>query len=196
MIIGLAGNSGSGKSLVSNYMETKGAYILDSDKINHYLLENNQNMIGEILDYFGRDILTNEKIDRKKLGKIVFSSREGLDKLEKISHKYIVDEIKEQIKDNKDNYDLFIIDAPLLFEAQLHLISDIIWIVDAPRNTKINRIMARDNISEKDANIRLDNQLTIEDMKVYPHIYIENSGSKEELYNKIDEIIKNTKVDN
>ena len=74
MIIGLTGTSCSGKNLVAETMEKKGFFVVDEDKLGHVALDMNQE---RLVDVFGPDILTDGKVDRRKLGPIVFSSPRG-----------------------------------------------------------------------------------------------------------------------
>ena len=99
-IIGLTGNSGCGKSTVSDIFSKNGGYIIDADKIAHENMEFGKATYNEIVDAFGSEILLeNGEIDRKKLGRIVFSDKEKLSVLNEISLKYILEEIIEELRE-------------------------------------------------------------------------------------------------
>lgn len=153
LILGLTGTSGSGKSTVSSIFANLGATIVDADKIYAELLLNHRPMIDEIANNF--DVITDGKIDRKKLRDIVFIDKNKLILLNKITHKYVLQTISEQISQAKD---IAILDVPLLFEAGLDTKCDKVLGVICSDENKINRICNRDGVSKEDAIKRLENQ--------------------------------------
>ena len=157
-IIGVTGNSGSGKSTVSRIIKEKlNAYVIDADKVAKELMENKTEYFNKICELFGREILDeNENIDRKKLANIIFSNLGKRESLNEITYKYVVDEIKSRLA-NSQNENV-VIDAPLLFESNLNIICTKTIAVLANEDEKINRIIKRDNISLEDAKKRLNSQ--------------------------------------
>jgi len=176
-IIGVTGNSGSGKSTICEIMLQNGCFIIDCDRIAHDVLKLNGSAYQETVLFFGKEILYNDskEIDRNKLGKIVFSDAEKLRMLTEITHKYILKQIDYYIEKNK-NYKIIVLDAPLLIEANLHKKSDEVWLVYANRQVSIERIMKRDKISRELAIKRLDAQMNFEEQKKYATFTIENTG--------------------
>lgn len=190
-IIGLTGNSGCGKSTVSNILYEFGAYIIDADKIAHDIIKKGNIAYIEIIKLFGNDILNQEnEIDRKKLAEIVFNNKEKLELLTILTHKYIIEYIKEDIKNilsSNLNYRYIVIDAPLLIEAGLHKITDKVWVVYADLNIRIERITKRDKITKQKAIERFNNQMEYEKLKSYADIIIENNDND---LNKLKETVK------
>lgn len=190
-IIGLTGNSGCGKSTVSNILCEFGAYIIDADKIAHDIIKKGNTAYIEIIKLFGNDILNQEnEIDRKKLAEIVFNNKEKLELLTSLTHKYIIEYIKEDIKNilsSNLNYRYIVIDAPLLIEAGLHKITDKVWVVYADLNIRIERITKRDKITKQKAIERFNNQMEYEKLKSYADIIIENNDND---LNKLKETVK------
>lgn len=190
-IIGLTGNSGCGKSTVSNILYEFGAYIIDADKIAHDIIKKGNTAYIEIIKLFGNDILNQEnEIDRKKLAEIVFNNKEKLELLTSLTHKYIIEYIKEDIKNilsSNLNYRYIVIDAPLLIEAGLHKITDKVWVVYADLNIRIERITKRDKITKQKAIERFNNQMEYEKLKSYADIIIENNDND---LNKLKETVK------
>ena len=118
-VIGLTGNSGTGKSSVAKIMEKYGALILDCDKIAH----ENMAAYDEIVSAFGKDILNSDKtINRKALGNIVFNDSQKLSILNQITHSKIAQRVKDEIA--KASCKCVVIDAPLLIEAGLDAIAE------------------------------------------------------------------------
>lgn len=187
-IIGLTGGTGCGKTTVCSILKKYNAYIIDADKIAHSVIKKGKDAYIQIVDYFGNDILNDDKeIDRKKLGKIVFSDKEKLGYLTKTTHKYIVKEIEQLINTKKEEnkYNYIVIDAPLLIEANLHKIVDTVWIVYANLETRIQRLKARDNIEEEAVINRINSQTSFEENKKYADFVIFNDEGA-----NLEEIIK------
>ncbi len=189
-IIGLTGNSGSGKSSVSAVFAKNGGYIIDADKIAHENMKFGKSTYNEIIDAFGDEILLqNGEIDRKKLGGIVFSDKEKLELLNGISLKYILAEINSEINgilENSREYKYIVIDAPLLIETGLNMIVNEVWVVCADFSTRANRIVLRDGISFEDAEKRLCSQTPQDELIKFADVIIENDNiSLFELENEV-----------
>lgn len=190
-IIGITGNSGSGKSFISEILLNKyrGVVIIDADRIARKMSNINTLYYKEIVKAFGKDILKeNLEINRKILAKIIFNNDEKREKLNSITFKYVVHEIKNEIKLNRDR-DIIIIDAPLLFESGLDKICDITLGVISEESIKIDRICKRDNLSIEEAKDRLKVQLKDEVLIKKCDYVIENNGDVQELILKLEEII-------
>lgn len=178
-IIGITGNSGSGKSTISKIFEENKYYIIDADKIAHELMKKNTVLYFEVLKFFGTKILNeNNEINRKELASIVFKDKKKLNFLNKTSHLYIYNKIYDIIENiSKDIvYKFIIIDAPLLIESKLNLICDYVILVDASLSTKIKRIIKRDNLNFQEAMKRLKNQKNLNFYKNYSDFLIINEN--------------------
>lgn len=195
-VVGVTGNSGSGKSVISAILLEFGGFIIDADKIAHSVLLNGNRAYGDIIDNFGAEILNSDnEINRKKLGEIVFSDEALLKKLNEITHKHIVEEIKERVGyARKSGSEFIVIDAPLLIETGLDKICDEIWLVYADKEKRIERIMARDNISRNMAEARINSQTSFDELKKYASLVIDNTDKTyEELKKEIINLISANK---
>lgn len=159
-IIGITGNSGSGKSTISKLISKNyEAKIIDADKIAKEMTKNNGEYLQAIRQAFGNDVIKNNELDRKKLADIVFLNRAEKEKLDGLTFEYVVEEIKKELEANQNlDYQYIILDVPLLFESKLDEMCDYIIGVIAPKTEKIKRICKRDNLSEEKALQRLNNQ--------------------------------------
>lgn len=177
-VIGICGSTGSGKSSLCELLSRRGYPVLDCDKIYHGLVNSPSPCLSEIGETFGSDLISEGKLDRKNLGKIVFASPEKLALLNRISHKYVVLEIQKEIEILKDKGATHcFIDAPLLFEAGLEKICDHVCAVISDKEEQIKRVCRRDQITREEAIKRIFNQTPEEALRNKCDFIIENTGS-------------------
>ncbi|MBR2851539.1 MAG: dephospho-CoA kinase [Anaerotignum sp.] len=192
-VIGLTGGTGSGKSVVSKSLLAAGAVIVDADRIAHEIILKGEPAYHEIIEYYGTGILDAEgNISRKKLGEIVFNDKEKLAFLNQCTHKYITAEVKRQIADAKEagTAKAIIVDAPLLLEAKLETVCDLVWVVYAEPEVRAQRVMARDGITYELAKARIANQKSWEEYRAAADAVIDNSKDLVHLEKQLDEILK------
>ena len=192
-VIGLTGGTGSGKSVVSKSLLAAGAVIVDADRIAHEIILKGEPAYHEIIEYYGTGILDAEgNIIRKKLGEIVFNDKEKLAFLNQCTHKYITAEVKRQIAEAKeaDTAKAIIVDAPLLLEAKLETVCDLVWVVYAEPEVRAQRVMARDGITYELAKARIANQKSWEEYRAAADAVIDNSKDLVHLEKQLDEILK------
>ena len=179
-IIGLTGQSGSGKSLAANILKEHGAYIIDADKIAHEVLLPGGLAYEEVISNLGCGILDDDNfINRKKVAQIVFNDPEQLKRHVEATHKHIINKMHEEIN-AAINYRIICLDAPLLTESGMHLICDEVWAIYADEAIRAKRIMKRDNLSAKEAERRFAAQSSFEKIAQYADIIINNNSSPEE----------------
>jgi len=187
-IIGLTGGIGTGKSTVSSIMHTLGAKIIDADIISRQITGKDSNVLAKIRSTFGEKVISeNGELNRVELGKIVFSDKEALDKLNAITHPVIGDKICcliDEIK--KDNQtDTIVVDAAIPFVHGFRDVSDEIWVVTADKEKKINRIMARNNLTKEEAVQRINSQISESEYLSIAHVVIENNKDITELEKRV-----------
>lgn len=158
MIIGITGNSGSGKTTFSKLLNKEyNAETIDADKVVRKLSMPGEVYFKEVVKKFGREILLESgEINKTQLSKIIFSDSKKRETLNLLTFKYVVDEIKKVASLSKNK--TVIIDAPLLIESNLNKICDIVISVIADKDTKIERICKRDNILKEQALKRISAQ--------------------------------------
>ncbi len=192
-VIGLTGGTGSGKSVVSKSLQAAGSIIVDADKIAHDIILKGEPAYQEIIEYYGTGILDAEgNIIRKKLGEIVFNDKEKLAFLNQCTHKYISAEVKRQIAAAKDEgtATAIIVDAPLLLEAGLETVCDLVWVVYAEPEVRARRVMARDGITYELAKARIANQKSWEEYQTAADTVIDNSRDLAHLEGQLADIMK------
>jgi len=189
LIIGLTGGIATGKSTVSEILEDLNIEVIDADKIAHNVLEY-KDVQKKIKEEFDDNIMAaNGKIDRKKLGRIVFKNNKKLKKLEKITHPKILEIIDKKLKESES--ELIVLDAPLLFETSLDDKVDETWVIFANKKIQIKRLKKRDKLNKKEALDRINSQMDLDKKIKKADVVITNEGSIEDLSNKINKLIKN-----
>lgn len=159
-IVGITGPSGSGKSLLCKYLTEMGIPCIDADAVYHSMLVPPSRCIEAIANAFGNDLISEDgKIDRKLLSARVFSDPEQLRLLNKTVLPIVVDEINRMIASLiSDGAQTVAVDAPTLIESGFYKSCDMIIAVLSPVETRIQRIMSRDGISEERAKMRVLSQ--------------------------------------
>lgn len=182
-VLGLTGFYCSGKSTVEKILEEQFGYIIiDADKVGHQVLSEYQDVL---VDAFGTQILTDGKIDRKILGKIVFANPEKLQQLNQITHPLIFDKIKQTVNSTNDKY---VVSAALYFETGCDSLCQHTLVVKAPILTIIKRGMKRDGHSVKRILNILKSQKLISFLKQKDVTVINNNCSKTKLAKKIQKL--------
>lgn len=154
IIIGICGKSGSGKTTLANQiMQLAGdnAICLDIDKIGHNVLLFPE-VKKELINSFGEAIIKENMVDRKKLGEIVFNSRNEMEKLSDITWKYMQIEIDKILNLNKDK--IIILDWLFLLNTKYFDMCDVKILLDVSYDVRKKRAMKRDNITEEDFDLR------------------------------------------
>ena len=191
MIIGITGSIACGKSTVSGYLKSKGYVVIDADKIGHEALDSDY-VKEKLILTFGNDILENNKINRRKLGELVFGNSNNLNILNSIIHPEIRRRILEEIDKNNDQEFIFI-DVALLFEAKFDDLVDKIIVVYVDKNTQLTRLMKRNSISEKEALSRIVSQMSsIEKAKLGDYT-INNNLDVINTYEQVDKVLSELK---
>ena len=156
MLIGITGNSGSGKTIVSNMLKEKlTCHLIEADVVAKELSKKGNEYYNEIIQAFGEIILDEHKeIDRAKLAEIVYNDNNKRKTLNDLTNIYVVEEIAKQVN-GLSGESTVIIDVPRLIECGLGQICNVIISVIADREIKLDRICRRDNIDRKVAECRL-----------------------------------------
>jgi dephospho-CoA kinase len=188
LVIGLTGNIATGKSTILKYLIEKCATIIDADKLGHRVIEPGGPAYDAVVRAFGKEILREDgTIDRKKLGKIVFSNPLDLGRLEKIVHPKIFELGKQEIADNDSP--VIILEAIKLLEAGLmSTLCDEIWVVTSSFATQLRRLLEVRNMEETDAR-RMINLQPPQAAKVnQADRVIDNDGTLTDLHAQLDAI--------
>ena len=193
LILGLTGKTGAGKSTVAGYLEKKGCFIIDGDRVAREIVLPTSSALIELADAFGEDIiLPDGNLDRKKLASRAFSSREKTELLNSITHPHIKRRFEELIAQaQSEGFTVAVIDAAALLESDCRELCEKIIVVHADEDIRLERILARDGITVEQAMIRIKGQR--EDNYYFERadvvLYNNENGSNENELEKLKELI-------
>lgn len=176
MIIGLTGGIGSGKSTVANFFAVfPNIVVYTADTEAKKLMNSSKNIREKILNEFGKESYLNDELQREFLAKIVFNNPKKLSKLNSIVHPEVKKHFQEFVKINADK--LFIIyENAILFESRSNLFCDVIITVFSNLDTRIQRVIERDNVTKEDVIYRIKNQISEESKLLQSHYVILNEN--------------------
>jgi dephospho-CoA kinase len=189
--VGLTGGIASGKSTVARMLAEKGAVLIDFDELAHAVEESGGPVWREIIRHFGEEILHGDRtINRRKLGETVFADREKRKLLNRLVHPAIFEEWQRRLAEIRvRRADAIVVsDIPLLIEAGLKVMVDLILLVYITPEEQIRRVMARDGFSREEAERRLAAQMPIDEKLRWADIVIRNEGSPEETRRTVSEV--------
>ncbi len=182
LVVGLTGGICSGKSTVAAMFARLGAAVIDADRVAHELQEPGQPLYEAIVSAFGREVVGEDgRIDRRKLGAMVFADPKARVRLEDILHPAIVEECERRIQEaGTSGAAVCLLDAALLIESGRQARFDMVILVEASEAVQIDRLMARMGLSRDEALQRIRLQMPREEKRRHASLVIENGGPLEE----------------
>lgn len=188
----LTGGIATGKSTVVEQLKLSGFHIIDADQIAHEVIDEKS---IEIEAMFGKEFVKDGKVDRKALGTVVFSDRVKRKELENLLHPIIYKKIKEKADKLDKKAEPYIIDIPLFYENGHYAIANVI-VVYTRKKKQIERVMKRDNFTEKEALLRIESQLDIEQKKKNALYVIDNNSNLKHLEVEVNRVKEEILSDN
>jgi dephospho-CoA kinase len=177
-LIGLTGNIGSGKSTVLGFLAELGAEIIDADRLVHDLLARDPAVIRAVIDAFGSQVADlSSRIDRARLGQLVFADPAALRRLEAIVHPAVGAEIDRRLA--ATTAPVVVVEAIKLVEAGMHRRADALWVVTCPSEVAIRRLVEGRGMDEAEARRRLATQAPVEPKLAIADVIIDNGGTLE-----------------
>ena len=191
-VIGITGGIASGKSNVCHVIKELGYPVIDCDEITRRNYEINGKIYNVVKERFGNEFLLDDgNINRKKLGKLVFTNSSAKMLLNSITHPIIKDELLDEIAKYKDG--LVFVEIPLLYEAKFEALCDKIICVFLSQKFQVERLMEREGIDEDYALQKIHSQMDLYMKKSLADYVINSKGSFDETKSQVIEIINNIK---
>ena len=189
--VALTGGIGTGKSTASKILNELGAFIFDADKEAKNILKNNETAQSELIAEFGTDIMSgDENIDNNKLARIAFQDQDHQLRLNSIIHPYVFKEIDKNFDDvlEKGTYDIFVIDAALIYESGADTHMDYIIVITALLKVRMERALQRETLTRDEILKRIDLQWPEEEKIALADFVIHNDNTEEEFRDSITDI--------
>ena len=185
-IIGITGGIASGKSTVTNFLRQKGFEVVDADALVHQLQKPGGRLYQILVEHFGEKVLLeNGELDRPLLASLIFSNSEEREWSKETQGKIIREELGSLRDKLAQTDDVFFMDIPLLFEQDYASWFDETWLVYVSRDTQLDRLMNRDQLSKESAETRLASQWPLEEKKKLATYILDNNGSREQLLSQV-----------
>ena len=181
--VGLTGGLASGKSFVGRCLAEFGAHVAQADRMGHEILEPGGEAFDEVVATFGREMLGEQgRIDRKRLGAVVFNEPEKLERLNALVHPYVFarQEVFFAEVAKKDPRGVAVVEAAIMIETGSYKNYDRLVLAACSEEEQIRRFIHREGADEKQARARLDRQMPLDDKRAYADYIIDTSGAKEE----------------
>ena len=185
--LGITGGMGSGKSVATQYFKDKGAFTIDADAISRELTASGGEALPAIREEFGDTVFALDgSLDRRALAYVIFNDVTARRRLEAIIHPRVQRVTIEAIeKAEEEGYELCMLDVPLLFETGMDALCDYTLVITADLETRIQRVMERDNLPREAVVARIDNQLSDEERIRRASFVISNDQTLEKLYSEL-----------
>lgn len=188
-VVGISGRIGAGKSILANYLASKGGINLEVDEIGHKLLEYTE-IKNELVEIFGSTILSNGKISRKQLGKVAFKNKRSISRLNSVMHPAMIELVKDAIEvELSANKPFILINAALLFSMKLDKLCEVIIYVDSAPNNRLRRLLKFRHMAKEKAENRLFAQDALPESNPKIRI-ITNNSTIEDFRNAADKLFK------
>jgi len=187
LIIGITGGIGSGKSTLSSLLRAEGYSVYDTDLEARRLQNEHSTMRKKLVDLFGKDIYTEQGLNRSALGKIVFAKPELLVKLNAIVHPLVMEDFNNWVLNRFPKKMLFI-ESAILYESGFNKLVDKVILITAAEDVRIDRVVKRDGVSPEHVRARMSHQLS-EKEKVLRADFVIYSDDNTPLEGKMRKII-------
>jgi dephospho-CoA kinase len=182
--VGLTGGIASGKSLVAAELAARGAVVIDADVLAREVVEPGTEGLAAVVSRFGESVLQAGRLDRRRLGQIVFADPDARRDLERIVHPAVRTRAAEL--ERAAPADAVVVHViPLLVETQQQDRFDVVVVVDVDPETQLARLVARDGFDAADARARLAAQATREERRAVADVVIDNSADVTDLKTQI-----------
>lgn len=190
--VGITGGIGSGKSFICQVIEKMGFPVYYSDSESKKIIQTDPEIRLKLTALYGQEVFSNNSLNRTFLAEQIFKSDENRLKVNAIIHPKVRAHFKEWV-DTQSSHIVFN-EAAILFETGAYKNFDHVILVTAPEETRISRVMQRDNISIEEVELRISKQWSDEEKKGYTNLVIENDGRP--ILSQIEAIIEKIEGEN
>ena len=189
IVIGLTGNIASGKSMAASHLKSLGAVLIDADQVAREVVEPQTPTWEKVKNYFGEEYFYPDgTLNRATLGNLVFTDKNELAKLEAITHPAIFAAIERQIAvfKKEGSYPAVVVEGTLLLEGEGAGDFDEIWLVLSSKEKRLQRLMARNQLTRLEAERRIQSQMPAEEKAKYADLILYNNDGQEAFLQEVE----------
>ena len=191
-IIGLTGGIGSGKSTVSELLKERGYTVVDADELSREVCKKGSPLLRLLVREFGIEIIREDgTMDRKKLADLAFDSQHGTRRLNELVQTASVVRALEYFNHLRmsGEVDACFFDVPMLYEAGWDKYTDEVWLVTAPQDIRLKRVVRRDHSRRQEVLARMKLQMSEEEKIARADLILDNSGSESDLAEQVEKAV-------
>jgi dephospho-CoA kinase len=192
LLVGLTGGIATGKSTVSEMLRERGCVIIDADVLAREVVEPGEPALAAIASEFGGEVLQPDgRLDRKRLGALVFAEPAKRRRLEELTHPAIRERFARRLQELTDQgfAGIVFFDAPVMIESGNYRNMDRLVVVAASEETQLERLMARDGIDREAALQRIQSQMPLaEKFRLADHV-IWNDGDRVATEGEVERVL-------
>lgn len=192
-VIGLTGGIASGKSTVANYLKENGFAVIDADIAARQAVEKGTEGLRKVAETFPGVLNEDGTLNRKALGTIIFNDKAQRDSLNEIVHPIVRRLMDEEKAAALSEGKVVVMDIPLLYENELEHTVDEVWVVYVSYDIQKMRLMKRNELSESEADARINSQMSMDEKRDKADIVIDNCHDLNSLYKRLEALIKDYK---
>lgn len=187
--IGITGGIGSGKTLFCKYLTEAGEKVLYADSIAKAIYHENENVKTRLISLFGSGAYTGDKLNNKLIAEEVFQNEKSLQKLNAIIHPEVIKKSEEMMNRAVEEFGRVFYEAALIYEANMESLFDLVILVTSPLNSRIARVVERDNVLPEEVELRIQKQLPQEEKIKRAGFIVNNDGDKNRLREYAQQVI-------
>ena len=181
-VVGITGGIATGKTNVTDTLKKAGAHVVDADEVSRALTKDGGTALESIRAHFGDGVFSQTapvlKLDRKKLGSVIFTDAEKKQLLESLLHPLIIGCCRQEVLSSPDP--IVFLSAPLLYECGMEKMCDEVWCTYLPEDMQLARLMERDRSTEEEARMRMQSQMPAREKRDRAQFIILTQGTREE----------------
>ncbi|TME58691.1 MAG: dephospho-CoA kinase [Chloroflexi bacterium] len=194
-LVGLTGGAGSGKSTVAGMLRERGAVVVDADEATHAVYEPGTPGFDAVVREFGPEFVSDGRIDRNKLGQLVFNDDDARKRLNAIVHPLVREWMARQTSEAVERGAQIVVqDVPLIFENSLQGLFSHVILVYVPEEVQVERLVSGRGFTPERARSVIDAQMPIEAKRGLAQFVINNSGSREDTRGQVEAVWREIKA--